>query len=67
MDVTAANFSPAQLIDQCATTATPLLKPGVTLVSYHPISPVHSDQTRSNRSFSIFSATPGFPTPGRLP
>jgi K+-sensing histidine kinase KdpD/CheY-like chemotaxis protein/tetratricopeptide (TPR) repeat protein len=48
MDVTAGNFSAAQLVDQCMTTAAPLLKPGVTFVkSYTPgLSLVHSDQDK---------------------
>ncbi len=48
MDVIAANFNPTQLLDQCATTATPLLKPGVQLVKdYETGLPlVHSDQDK---------------------
>ena len=48
MDVAAANFNAAQLIDQCVTTATPLLKPGVALVrDYgHDLSLMHSDQDK---------------------
>ncbi|HLF02619.1 MAG TPA: response regulator, partial [Anaerolineales bacterium] len=48
MDVQAANFSPAQLVDLCATTATPLLKPGVQLVKDYPpdLPIVHSDQDK---------------------
>jgi GAF domain-containing protein/CheY-like chemotaxis protein len=48
MDVTAANFNAAQLIDQCATTAAPLLKGGVALAkSYAPdLATVFSDQEK---------------------
>jgi signal transduction histidine kinase/DNA-binding response OmpR family regulator/putative methionine-R-sulfoxide reductase with GAF domain len=48
MDVSAANFNAAQLIDQCVTTATPLFKSGVTLArAYgHELSVVHSDQEK---------------------
>ena len=48
MDVMSATFNPAQLVDQCATTATPLLKPGVKLVKDYPadLAPVHSDQDK---------------------
>jgi len=48
MDVQAANFSPAQLLDMCTTTATPLLKSGVTLVKNYPpdLPIVHSDQDK---------------------
>ncbi|MGH8800797.1 MAG: hybrid sensor histidine kinase/response regulator, partial [Casimicrobiaceae bacterium] len=45
MDVVASDFNPAQLADQCVTTATPLLKPGVSLAkAYAPdLALVHSD------------------------
>ena len=48
MDVTAANFNAAQLVDQCVTTATPLLKAGVSLVKAYPpgLALVHSDQDK---------------------
>ncbi|HET8875037.1 MAG TPA: GAF domain-containing protein, partial [Casimicrobiaceae bacterium] len=48
MDVTASNFNASQLIDQCITTATPLLKPGVSLVKAYrnDVPPAHSDQDK---------------------
>ncbi len=48
MDVTAANFSPAQLLDQCATTAAPLLKTGVALVKAFDadLAIAHTDQDK---------------------
>jgi signal transduction histidine kinase/CheY-like chemotaxis protein len=48
MDVTASNFNAGQLIDQCITTATPLLKPGVSLVKAYRVDlPLaHSDQDK---------------------
>ena len=48
MDVAAANFNPGQLIDQCVTTATPLLKTGVSLIRDYDreLSVVHSDQDK---------------------
>ncbi|MBS0325587.1 MAG: GAF domain-containing protein [Proteobacteria bacterium] len=48
MDVVASDFNAAQLADQCATTATPLLKPGVALVKAWGgnLALVHSDQEK---------------------
>jgi len=48
MDVTASTFNIAQLIDQCITTATPLLKVGVSLVKGYPadLSLLYSDQEK---------------------
>ncbi len=48
VEVQAANFSAAQLVDVCATTATPLLKPGVALVKDTPadLPLVYSDQDK---------------------
>ncbi|HJU24540.1 MAG TPA: response regulator, partial [Casimicrobiaceae bacterium] len=47
MDVTASSFSAVQLLDQCVTTATPLLKSGVSLVkAYRELPLVHSDQDK---------------------
>ncbi|HEX8740909.1 MAG TPA: GAF domain-containing protein [Casimicrobiaceae bacterium] len=48
MDVTASDFDPVQLADQCVTTAAPLLKPGVTLAKAYAsgLARVHSDQEK---------------------
>ncbi len=48
MDVQAANFSIAALVDMCATTAQPLLKPGVALAKHVPsdLPLVYSDQDK---------------------
>ena len=48
MDVTASSFNVAQLVDQCATTAAPLLEPGVALVKdcAPDLALVHSDQDK---------------------
>ncbi len=48
MDVQPATFNPIALVDACATTAQPLLRPGVTLVKDIPadLPPAFSDQDK---------------------
>ncbi|HET8585875.1 MAG TPA: response regulator, partial [Casimicrobiaceae bacterium] len=47
MDVTSSAFNVAQLVDQCITTATPLIAPGVSLVkAYGELPIVNSDQDK---------------------
>jgi signal transduction histidine kinase len=48
MDMQLASFSPAALIEACATTAQPLLRPGVALTKdiAADLSPIYSDQAK---------------------